>query len=98
MAKARTRPQARATEEKRSPFSAFLKHQQNALEETGKAVVSLFPPEFREHTKRAMEENKASFEVLWDGLIDGLERGLEKLRPAPKGETPPQAKVKVDVE
>jgi len=84
---------------RKSALDAFLKHQKAAVEETGKAFASLLPPEFREHAYKAMDENRASAEVLWDGLIEGIEFGLEKLRPRREGgAAPTQGKVKVDVE
>jgi hypothetical protein len=80
-----------------SPLKGFLRHQRNALEETGKAFAALFPKDFRSHTSRALEESKTSFEVLFEGVIDGMERGLDKLR-CSKEDAPDEGKVKVEVE
>lgn len=92
-------PENAPAEERKSTLDAFLKHQQTALEETGKAFMSLLPREFRGHAQKAMDENRASMEVLWDGLIEGIESSLEKLRPRRAGgAAPSQGKVKVDVE
>lgn len=88
-----------ASAKRKSALDAFLKHQQAAAEETGKAFASLLPREFREHAHKALDENRASMEVLWDGLIEGIEVSLEKLRPRREGgAAPTQGKVKVDVE
>ena len=91
-------PETPQAQEKRSSFDAFLKHQRAALEETGKAIASLFPREFRDRAQRAMDENRASMEVLWDGIIETIETGLEKLRPRGESGSAGQGKVKVDVE
>ena len=92
-------PETAPAEEKKSALDAFLKPQQTALEETGKAFASLLPREFRDHAQKALDENRASMEVLWDGLIEGIESGLEKMRPRREGEAAStQGKVKVDVE
>jgi len=100
MTNAEAQPETTPAQEKKSPLAAFVKHQQTALEETGKAFASLLPREFREHAHRAMDENRASMEVLWDGLITGIESGLDKLRVQAKdaGPAQPQSKVKVEVE
>lgn len=100
MTNAEMQPETIPAAKKQSPLGAFLKHQQAALEETGKAIVSLFPREFREHAQKAMDENRASVEVLWDGLIDGVESSLDKMRAKAKDIDPSQTqgKVKVDVE
>ncbi len=98
MTNAELQPETTPAAKKQSPLSAFLKHQQAALEETGKAIVSLFPREFREHAQKAMDENRASMEVLWDGLIDGIESGLDKVRVKTKDASAAQPRGKIEVE
>jgi hypothetical protein len=93
MAKAKTTP---AQEKDRTPLGAFVHHQGRALEETGKALVSLLPKDFRTHAGNAMDECRASFNVLFDGVIDTVEGGLGKLRTKPKEDD--SSKVKVEVE
>jgi len=96
MAKAKTQPDQPKT--KRSPLFSFWRHQRNAMQETGLALVSLLPKEFRAHTGNAVKEGKAGFEALLDGVIDTVEGGLQKLRPTPKPkEDDEQTKVKVEV-
>jgi len=80
----------------KSPLSAFVEHQTAALEQTGKAFASLLPKEFREHTNRALEEGRAGWEALFDGIIDGVERGLDKLRSTPSEDEPNKVKVEVE--
>lgn len=88
---------AEETRNDRPPLKAFVKHQGRALEETGKALVSLLPKGFRDHAGNALDESKQGFGVLFDGVIDTVESGLDKLRTKPKGESG-KDKVKVDVE
>ena len=95
MPKTKTPDAEAVPEKKRSPLEAFVYHQGKALEETGKAFVSLLPKDFRTHTANAIDESKASFEILANGVLDTVECGLEKLRGKP-GED--EGKVKVEVE
>jgi hypothetical protein len=97
MVKAKSKPEQASEQGERSPLDAFVHHQGRALEETGKAIASLLPGEFRTHVGSALEESRASFKALFDGLIDTVECGLDKLRGAPKDE-PGKDKVKVEVE
>jgi hypothetical protein len=96
MAKAKTQQEAPTQEKHRSCLEAFLHHQGKAVEETGKALVSLLPKDFRTHAGNAFEECKASFEVLADSVFDTVETGLDRLRGKPKEED--TGKVKVEVE
>jgi hypothetical protein len=80
----------------KSPLAAFVEHQTAALEQTGKAFASLLPKEFREHTNRALEEGKAGWEALFEGVIDEVERGLDKLRSTPSDDEPNKVKVEVE--
>ena len=59
---------------KKSPMGEFLRHQQRAFEETGKAVDSLFPPGFKEHGEQAGREFVSGIKVLADAVIDGLQK------------------------
>jgi len=97
MVKARSKPEQTSERAERTPLDAFLRHQGRAWEETGKAFASLLPDEFRTHFGSAVEESRASFKALFDGMIDAVECGLDKLRNAPK-EEPGKDKVKVEVE
>ncbi len=84
-----------APEKQRSPLEAFVYHQGKALEETGRALVSLLPRDFRTHTANALEESKTSFGILANGVLDTVECSLDKLRGKP---APDEGKVKVEVE
>jgi hypothetical protein len=97
MVKARSKPEQAPEQPERSPLDAFIRHQGRALEETGKAFASLLPEDFRSHVGSALEESRTSFKALFDGMIDTVECGLNKLRSTPK-EEPSKDKVKVEVE
>ncbi|HVU13391.1 MAG TPA: hypothetical protein VHD90_19065 [Phototrophicaceae bacterium] len=60
--------------EKKAPLDEFLRHQQRALEETGKAIDALFPPGFKEHSEQAGREFIGGMKVLADAVIDGLQK------------------------
>jgi hypothetical protein len=96
MAKTKTQPETPPSAKDRTPLGAFIHHQGKALEETGRAFAALLPKDFRTHAGNALEEGKASFEALFDGVIDSVESGLNRLRRKPKEEDP--GKVKVEVE
>ncbi len=97
MAKAKTQPETPPQEKNRTGLDGFIHHQGKAIEETGKAFVSLLPKEFRTHVGNAVGECRASFEVLADGVIDTFGSGLDRLRSRPKEEED-TTKVKVEVE
>ncbi|HML24223.1 MAG TPA: hypothetical protein PKD09_21390 [Aggregatilinea sp.] len=86
--------------EEKAPIKRFLKHQQSAIEETGKAVASLLPREFREHTNRAVEEGVAGWKALFKGVRVEVERSADRVANFGRAEGPieGQSKVKVDVE
>jgi hypothetical protein len=92
-----------------NPINEFLRHQQRAVEETGKALDSLLPPGFKEHSREAGREFVSGMKVLFDAAIDGLEKASREFdknfnrersegasgdRPSSTGTT----KVKVQVE
>jgi len=83
-------------QERRKGLRGFVYHQSKMVEETGKALVSLLPRDFRTHAGNALKESRTSFTVLADGVVDTLEAGLDKLRTRPKEEDP--GKVKIEVE
>lgn len=60
-----------------TPLEQFLFHQRRALEETGKALESLLPPGFREHTQAAGNEFATGFRVLIDAAIDEIKKASE---------------------
>jgi hypothetical protein len=86
-----------------SPFETFLDHQKRALEETGKALESLLPPDFVSHAKEAQKEFVSGFKVLADSMIDELEKVAKKTeaRVSPDDDAPSttgSTKVKVEVD
>ncbi|MDQ7028179.1 MAG: hypothetical protein Q9P44_21760 [Anaerolineae bacterium] len=61
-----------------TPMERFFFHQRRALEETGKALEALLPPDFRKHGGEASREFAKGFRVLVDVTIDNLKRVSEK--------------------
>src|SRR5512134_2793284 len=66
------------SEEARGPFNEFLRHQQRAFEETGKALDALIAPGFKEHSQEAGREFISSFKVLVDAAITELEKASKE--------------------
>jgi hypothetical protein len=63
-----------AGQTRRDPFNEFLRHQQRAVEETGKALEALLPPDFRTHSQEAGREFVSGLKVLFDAALDGVEK------------------------
>lgn len=97
-------PEAEQAEPKPpTPIDQFVEHQRRALEETGKAIESLLPPDFVSHAKEAQKEFIAGFRVLADTFIDEMEKVAKKVETQKtddedKPSTTGKAKVKVQVE
>ena len=71
-----------SSEEKvETPMERFFFHQRRALEETGKALEALLPPDFRRHGGEASREFAKGFRVLVDATIDNLKKVSEKEDP-----------------
>ena len=60
-----------------TPLEQFIFHQRRGLEEFGKAMESLLPPGFREHTQAAGNEFATGFRVLIDAAIDEIKKASE---------------------
>lgn len=61
-----------------TPMDRFFFHQRRALEETGKALEALLPPDFRSHAGEASKEFAKGFHVLVDAAIDELKKVSER--------------------
>ncbi|MGJ3240183.1 MAG: hypothetical protein ACFE0Q_15860 [Anaerolineae bacterium] len=61
-----------------TPMERFFFHQRRALEETGKALEALLPPNFRDHAGEASKEFAKGFRVLVDAAIDELKAVSER--------------------
>ncbi len=60
-----------------NPINEFLRHEQRAFEETGKAFEALLPPGFKEHSREAGREFVNGMKVLFDAAVDGLQKASE---------------------
>lgn len=77
-------PELDENEQARTPLEQFFFHQRRALEETGKALESILPPGFREHTQQAGREFAQGFRVLVDAAIDEIKKASEMEDPEAK--------------
>ena len=70
-------PEEPADDAETTPLEQFIYHQRRGLEEFGKAMESLLPPGFREHTQAAGNEFATGFRVLIDAAIDEIKKASE---------------------
>lgn len=82
-------------------FEKFVDKQKEAAEEFTKALEELFPPNFREHTRKAgqafVESFRELFEAAREDLEDLVKRGKEKAEDVVDDDNG-GTKVKVDIE
>lgn len=103
MAEHETPTEDMETSEK-TPMEQFFYHQRRALEETRKAVESLIPPGFKEHSAEAGREFAKGFRVLIDAFIDEMKKVSEQEEDTEADETnnrpktTGKSKVKVQVD
>ncbi|NDJ87327.1 MAG: hypothetical protein GYB66_15720 [Chloroflexi bacterium] len=82
-----------------SAFKDFVHHQRIAIEELGKAIESLFPKDFRDHTRKAGEAFIESFRKLFESARDDLEGMMNRQKDGEEeGKSAEGSKVKVDIE
>lgn len=82
-------------------FDDFVNKQKIAAEEFTKALEELFPPSFREHTRKAGQAFVESFKVLVDSTFQDLEEFVNSKTKSHEDEPETEAangKVRVDVE
>lgn len=70
-------PEESVSDEEQTPLEQFIFHQRRGLEEFGKAMESLLPPRFKEHTQAAGVEFATGFRVLIDAAIDEIKKASE---------------------
>ena len=70
-------PEDHDGDENKNPLEQFIFHQRRGLEEFGKAMESLLPPRFKEHTHAAGNEFATGFRVLIDAAIDEIKKASE---------------------
>ncbi|HLA42684.1 MAG TPA: hypothetical protein VJZ27_04575 [Aggregatilineales bacterium] len=81
------------------PFGEFVEHQKRAFEEASKAVDALIPPDFKEHSKKAVSESLEGFRVLMNAVLDEVKSELDKDESGgdDSAASPGKSKVKVEV-
>lgn len=70
-------PEAGTDAPGKTPLEQFIFHQRRGLEEFGKAMESILPPGFKEHTQAAGNEFATGFRVLIDAAIDEIKKASE---------------------
>ena len=70
-------PEDAVGDDGQTPLEQFIFHQRRGLEEFGKAMESLLPPRFKEHTQAAGVEFATGFRVLIDAAIDEIKKASE---------------------
>lgn len=63
------------------PLNTFVEHQRNAFNEASKALDSLIPEGFKEHSKAAAEEAVDGYRTLFNSLVGGVVDTVKKIRP-----------------
>ncbi len=85
-------------EEGESAFKEFVHHQRVAIEELGKAIESLFPKDFRDHTRNAGQAFIDSFRSLFEAAKEDLEVMMKRGKSEEDEEEEAEAATKVKVE
>ena len=83
--------------EPKTPLELFFFHQRRALEETGKALESLLPPGFKEHTQSAGREFATGFRVLVDAAIDEIKKASEMEDPEARARAEQERQAKANL-
>ncbi len=84
-----------------NPFHEFVQHQRIALEELGRAIESLLPKEFREHTHKAGRAFIDSFRALVDATretVENVARQASDDDDKQKADSPNPTKIKVELD
>jgi len=90
-------PTPEENQEPQTPLEQFLFHQRRALEETGKALESLLPPGFKQHTQAAGNEFATGFRVLIDAAIDEIKKASEMEDPEARARAEQEAAAKANL-
>ncbi|MDE2750332.1 MAG: hypothetical protein OXI34_15350 [Chloroflexota bacterium] len=80
-----------------TPLEQFIFHQRRGLEEFGKAMESLLPPRFKEHTQAAGNEFATGFRVLIDAAIDEIKKASEMEDHDARGEAEHEAQARANL-
>ncbi|MCY4061471.1 MAG: hypothetical protein OXG53_03805 [Chloroflexi bacterium] len=90
-------PEGRDGDEEQTPLEQFIFHQRRGLEEFGKAMESLLPPRFKEHTQAAGAEFATGFRVLIDAAIDEIKKASEMEDHDAQGEAEHEAQARANL-
>lgn len=90
-------PEESVGDEEQTPLEQFIFHQRRGLEEFGKAMESLLPPRFKEHTQAAGVEFATGFRVLIDAAIDEIKKASEMEDHDAPGESEHEAQARANL-
>lgn len=91
-------PEENLREEDEGVLHAFARHQQEGYKQSFQAVESLFPENFREHTREAGRSFVRSFKVLTRSVAKGIQEATAAGEDDSADETTTgKTKVKVEV-
>ena len=90
-------PEDGAADDGQTPLEQFIFHQRRGLEEFGKAMESLLPPRFKEHTQAAGNEFATGFRVLIDAAIDEIKKASEMEDHDARGEAEHEARARANL-
>ena len=90
-------PEESVDDEGQTPLEQFIFHQRRGLEEFGKAMESLLPPRFKEHTQAAGVEFATGFRVLIDAAIDEIKKASELEEHDARGEAEHEAQARANL-
>ena len=90
-------PEEPVGDDGQTPLEQFIFHQRRGLEEFGKAMESLLPPRFKEHTQAAGAEFATGFRVLIDAAIDEIKKASEMEEHDTHGEAEHEAQARANL-
>ena len=90
-------PEETVGDDGQTPLEQFIFHQRRGLEEFGKAMESLLPPGFKEHTQAAGSEFATGFRVLIDAAIDEIKKASEMEDHDSRGEAEHEAQARANL-
>jgi len=83
MTKKQTPPQEQEAEQvgaQSKPLSAFVEHQGKAIQELGRAALSLIPNGVRTHGWNALEESAKGFGALAEVVAEGVNNVVKSVK------------------
>ncbi|HLA42685.1 MAG TPA: hypothetical protein VJZ27_04580 [Aggregatilineales bacterium] len=74
-----TQDEKKESKSKTHPLEAFVRHQGKALQELGKAVLSILPKGVRDHGGNAIKESAKGFSTLGNAVMDEVGKAADSV-------------------